>query len=70
MKMEEWDEWLDGFEKALYDAASRVRKARVESSPICTGCKHKLRTYASPRCKVCEPTGTMFEAGEEGDGDE
>jgi hypothetical protein len=70
MKMEDYDNWLESFELSLFEASERVRKARVEKSPICSGCRYRLQTYASPRCKVCKPTGTMFEAGEEGDDDE
>lgn len=70
MKVSDYDAWLEKFELSLFEASERVRKTRAESSPICTGCRHRLRTYAYPRCKACEPTGTMFEAGEEGDSDE
>jgi hypothetical protein len=70
MKVSAFDTWLDKFEKSLYDAAENVRRKRIERSPICTGCRHRRRTYAYPRCSECEPTGTMFEAGEEGYDDE
>jgi hypothetical protein len=70
MKVSAWDAWLERFELSLYDAAESVKRKRIARSPICTGCRHRPRTYASPPCRECEPTGTMFEAGEEGDDDE
>jgi hypothetical protein len=65
MKVSDFDAWLDEFEMTLNEAAANVRKIRIEKSPICTGCYHNFRTYASPPCNECEPTGTKYQASED-----
>lgn len=64
-KVSEFDAWLEAHELALFKAAENLKASRGGRSAVCTSCRHKERTYASPPCEDCEITGTEYQPEDE-----